>query len=94
MTIKVYAHWADQEIRTDLDRDNWIDDQAKAYYEDPYELDKFLNDLATDFRNPFSYLFKLSENEKQEIMDNFKAQCKEIATDDFNEEHEEFEFKI
>lgn len=94
MTITVYAHWADQEIYTDQDRDEWIDDQAKDYYENSDELDEFLDNLTSTLRNPFVYLLDLSENAKQEIMKKFKEHCKELAIKDFNEEYKEIEIEI
>ena len=94
MTIKVYVDWEEQEVCTDRDSDEWIDDQAKGYYEDSDALDEFLNDLTSPMRNSLVYLLNLSENEKQEIMKKFREHCKELATEDFNEKHEEFEIGI
>ena len=94
MTIKIYVDWAERDVCTDQDRDSWINDQANGYYEDEDALDEFLNDLVADVRNPLVFLLDLNENGKQEIMKKFKEHCKELATEEFNETHEEFEIGI
>lgn len=90
MTIKVYVDWAEQEVCTDQDRDGWIKDQANGYYEDEDELNRFLNALVTDVKNPLAFLLDLNENARQEIMKKFKERCKELAIDDFDDKHEKF----
>ena len=94
MTITIYANWKDQEILTDRDRDEWIEECFETYCEKQDVLDNFLSDLISTQRNPLAYLLKLREDEKQEILEKFKEHCKEIAIDDFDDEHEEFEIGI
>ena len=95
MRIKVYADWKHEEILSEKDykefKERKVNEMADDYYEDDYEFGEFLAEKYS-----CSEIFKMTNEEKEKVKADWKAQCKESAEETFADDwvYEEVELEV
>lgn len=96
MKVKVYVNWQDEKILNAKEYEEEIVESAKDREDDDYELNEFLNDYLEDRvrRSKFAYLFSLSEEEREKILELWKEDCLETVRNNVAEDYEEVEIEL
>lgn len=94
MKIKVYVDWKNQEILSEKDynefKDRKVNEIADNYFEDKYEFNEFLTDNDYDYAD----IFNMTDKEKEEVKEKWKAQCKDSAEEAFGDEYDYDEIEL
>ena len=96
MKIKVYADWKHEEILSEKDykefKERKVNELADDYFEDDYEFNEFLGDGDYNYAD----IFEMTDEEKEKVKAEWKAQCKESAEETFADDwvYEEIELEV
>ena len=96
MKVKVYVNWDEEKILNAKEYEEEIVESAKDREDDDYELNEFLNDYLEDRvpRSKFAYLFSLSEEEREKILELWKEDCLETVRNNSDDDYEEVEIEL
>ena len=96
MKVKVYVNWDEEKILNAKEYEEEIVESAKDREDDDYELNEFLNDYLEDRvpRSKFAYLFSLSEEEREKILELWKEDCLETVKNNSDDDYEEVEIEL
>lgn len=96
MKVKVYVNWDEEKILNAKEYEEEIVESAKDREDDDYELNEFLNDYLEDRvrRSKFAYLFSLSKEEREKILELWKEDCLETVRNNFDDDYEEVEIEL
>ena len=96
MKVKVYVNWDEEKILNAKEYEEEIVESAKDREDDDYALNEFLNDYLEDrVRGPeFAYLFNLSKEEREKILELWKEDCLETVRNNSDDDYEEVEIEL
>ena len=96
MKVKVYVNWDEEKILNAKEYEEEIIESAKDREDDDYELNEFLTDYLEDRvpRSKFAYLFSLSEEEREKILELWKEDCLETVRNNSDDDYEEVEIEL
>ena len=96
MKVKVYVNWDEEKILNAKEYEEEIVESAKDREDDDYELNEFLNDYLEDrvCRSKFAYLFSVSKEEREKILELWKEDCLEVVRENLNDDYEEIEIEL
>ncbi len=95
MRITIYVDWKHEEVLSEKEykefKERKVNEIADDYFEDDYEFGEFLGENYT-----CADIFKMTDEEREKVKAEWKAQCKESAEETFADDwvYEEVEVEV
>lgn len=97
MKIKLYVDWQEEKILKEEEYEKEMVECAKDIEDDDYEFGAFLNsyfDQNLYLNVKLAYLFNLSKEEREEILEQWKKDCLNTAKNNSCDDYKEIEIEI
>ena len=96
MKVKVYVNWQDEKILNTKEYEEEVAECVKDREDDDYGFSEFLNDYLEDrvHGSEFAYLFNLSKEEREKILELWKEDCLEAVRNNPDDDYEEVEIEL
>lgn len=92
MKVKVFVNWGLQEVCTEKDIEKKIKEKTEDIYEDTNEFEEFLEKELCDLT--WVEVFEMATERKKEITARWKAESRDYAKEEIEDDWEEFVLEI